>query len=169
MARARAVQEDHEAGASRLVVAFEELSSTVERTSRSLGDLAADLDAALRALGAAVERWVDEDGPAVARTAVELGDVAGLTTVIAELVGVAALHRPPDEGAGVKAVAGRAPGAHRLVKALHRQWLDVAPEQLREASFAADHRATGLAESIAGRLAGDEPGGEGGVSRVAAR
>jgi hypothetical protein len=81
-----------------------------------------------------------------------LGEVAALTTVISELVGVAALDRTPGEAAGVRDIISRSPAAHRLIKALHQRWLEVAPA-LPEATFGRDRR-TELADAIAGRLSG---------------
>jgi hypothetical protein len=161
LARAREVDVEHQRAARGVAAAFEELSATVERLGRSDNDLADEVDAAVRAMAQAVEDWVESEGPELVRTAVALGEVAALTTVISELVGVAALDRTPGDDAGVREIISRSPGAHRLIKALQQQWLEVAPD-LPEASFGRD-RPSELAESIAGRLAGgeaDQPGDE---------
>lgn len=152
--RARDLEAEHQRAARDLALSFEQLSATVERLSSGDQDLADELDAAVRAMVQAVEEWVATEGPELIRTAVALGEVAALTTVISELVGVAALDRAPGDGAGVRDIISRSPGAHRLIKALHQRWLEVAPA-LPEATFERDRR-TELADAIAGRLAGDQ-------------
>jgi hypothetical protein len=102
-----------------------------------------------------VEEWIATEGPDLLRTAVALGEVAALTTVISELVGVAALDRAPGESAEVRELAARSPAAHRLIRALQQRWLEMAPV-LPEATFGHGRR-TQLADAIAGRLAVDEP------------
>ena len=152
---AREIETEHRRAARDVQAAFEELSTTVERLSRTDDDLAEQVDAAVRALAQAVEDWVQREGPELIRTAAALAEVAALTTVISELVGVAALDGSPGEDDCVREIISRSPGAHRLIRALRQQWLDVVPE-LPAATFGPD-RTGELADSIAGRLAGDEP------------
>ena len=154
LARAREIASEHVREGREVAAGFEELSATVERLSRADGDLADEVDAAVRAMARAVEDWVETEGPELVRTAGALGEVAALTTVISELVGVAALDRAPGDDAGVRDIISRSPGAHRLIKALQQQWLEVAPH-LPPATFGRD-RSSEFAESIAGRLAGEE-------------
>jgi hypothetical protein len=79
-----------------------------------------------------------------------LGEVAGLTTVISELVGIAALGRKPGDAAGVREIIARSPGSHRLIRALRRQWLEVAPATLPEATFSS--RSSGaITDILSGR------------------
>lgn len=66
-------------------------------------DLAGELDRALMALTAAIDDWI------------------------------AALGRKPGEAAGVGDIVARSPGSRRLIRALRRQWLEVAPAALPEA------------------------------------
>lgn len=152
LAQAREIGSEHERSARVLGAAFAELSATVEHLARADDELALEVDAALRALAAAVEIWVDVEGPELIRTAVALGEVASLTTVISQLVGIVAADRTPAERAGVHEIISRSPGAHRLVRALSRRWLEIDPAHLPEASFAA-LKSSGLADAIAGRLA----------------
>ncbi len=154
LAQARELAAEHESAARDVAAVFEELSSVAQVLTRSDSDLADDVAAAVRAMTAAVAEWVESEGPELVRTAVALGEVAALTTVISELVGVAELDRTPGDDAAVREIVSRSPAAHRLIKALQQQWLEVAPE-LPEASFAHVRRSE-LAEAIAGRLAGDE-------------
>lgn len=135
IATAREIGVDHDRAAADLSAAFEELSSAVDQVVRTDDDLAGELDRALLALTAAVDDWIAAEAPELVRTAIALGEVAGLTTVISELVGIAALGRPPGEGAGVSEIIARSPGSHRLIRALRRQWLEVAPATLPPATF----------------------------------
>ncbi|MEJ7628188.1 MAG: hypothetical protein WKF54_01185 [Nocardioidaceae bacterium] len=153
VAQARGIASEHDRGARALGSVFEEVSATCERLARLDGDLAEEVEAALRALAAAVEQWVEVEGPELVRTAAALGEVAALTTVISELVGIAALDGAPEHGPGVRDIVSRSPGAHRLIRALQQTWLEVAPMNLPEATFALGRRGD-LAETIAGRLAG---------------
>ncbi|MBA2774226.1 MAG: hypothetical protein H0U36_09320, partial [Nocardioidaceae bacterium] len=98
------------------------------------------------------------EAPELLRTAIALGEVAGLTTVISELVGIAALGRKPGEAAGVSDIIARSPGSHRLIRALRRQWLEVAPAALPEATFAI-RQSGGLNRRMSGRRAGAAPAG----------
>ena len=148
MARELAVE--HERAAGELAAAFEELSTSIEQTVDPHDDLAAELDRALLVLTAAVEEWMADQAPELLRTALTLGEVAGLTTVIAELIGIAALGRNPGDDDEVAAVVAKSPGSHRLIKALQQQWLDVAPADLPEATFAVPRSGT-LADALAGR------------------
>jgi hypothetical protein len=154
LVRARAIEAEHGRAARGVATVFEELSGAAEAVTRADTDLAEELAGAVRAMISAVEEWVETEGPELVRTAVALGEVAALTTVISELVGVAALDRRPGDDAAVQEIISRSPAAHRLVKALRQQWLELAPT-LPEASFGRDRRSE-LADSIAGRLAGDE-------------
>lgn len=141
LASAREVEDEHQQAATDLRTAMEDLSEAIADIQRADDDLAADLVRALSGLWLAVEEWVEAQAPELLRTATSLGEVAGLTTVISELVGVAALDRNPDEQAGVKQLISRSPGSHRLIRALRRQWVDVAPDSLPAATFA-DRRST---------------------------
>jgi hypothetical protein len=152
--RAREIGAEHQRAARDVAAAFEELSAVAEVLTRAESDLADELAAAVRAITQAVQEWVEVEGPELVRTAGALGEVAALTTVISELVGVAALDRAPGEDAAVQRTISRSPAAHRLIKALQQQWQEVVP-RLPEASFGRERR-SGLADSIAVRLAGDE-------------
>jgi hypothetical protein len=149
IASAREIAAEHDRAARDLAGVFEDLSSTVTRVSTGDDDLAADLDRALLALAAAVEDWIEAEGPELVRTAMALGEVAGLTTVISELVGIAALGRNPGEAEGVSEIIARSPGSHRLVRALRRQWHEIAPAALPPATFAV-RRVSGLEERLEG-------------------
>lgn len=153
VARARDIAAAHDRGARDVAAAFEELSTIGEQQVSAESDLAEEVEAALRALAEAVQEWVEAEGPGLVRTAAALGEVAALTTVISELVGVAALGRTPADGAGVRDIISRSPAAHRLIRALHQTWLEVAPASLPEATFAPSRRGE-LADAIAGRLSG---------------
>jgi ABC-type transporter Mla subunit MlaD len=150
IATARELGVEHDRAAADLVAAFEELSSAVEQIAAADDDLAGDLDRALLALTAAVDDWIAAEAPELLRTAIALGEVAGLTTVISELVGIAALGRNPGEAEGVGEIIARSPGSHRLIRALRQQWLEVAPVTLPEATFAV-RRSVDLADALAGR------------------
>ncbi len=91
---------EHDRAAADLTGAFEELSGAVEQIVRADDDLAGELDRALIASTAAIDEWIAAEAPELLRTAIALGEVAGLTTVISELVGIAALGRKPGEAAG---------------------------------------------------------------------
>jgi hypothetical protein len=153
IATARELGDEHERAAGDLAAAFEELSAAVAQIARPDEDLAGDLDRALLGLTAAVDDWIDAEAPELLRTAIALGEVAGLTTVISELVGIAALGRNPGEAEGVSEIIARSPGSHRLIRALRQQWLEVAPMTLPEATFAV-RRSGGLADAVAGGRAG---------------
>jgi len=150
IALARELGIDHERAAADLAAAFEELSTSIEQVVDPHDDLPAELDRALLGLSAAVEDWMAAEAPELLRTALTLGEVAGLTTVISELIGIAALGRNPGEAEGVSELVARSPGSHRLIKALRQQWRDVAPAALPEATFAR-RRSPGLAQALAGR------------------
>lgn len=150
LALARELGIDHERAAADLAAAFEELSTSIEQVVDPHDDLPAELDRALLGLSAAVEDWMAAEAPELLRTALTLGEVAGLTTVISELIGIAALGRNPGEAEGVSELVARSPGSHRLIKALRQQWRDVAPAALPEATFAR-RRSPGLAQALAGR------------------
>lgn len=154
LVQARDVEVEHRRGAKELITAFESLAAVATTLTVAHADLAADLNAALLARSEAVERWIEQEAPALLRSAATLSEVAGLTTVISDLVGVAALHRTPEEAAGARAVVAGSPAAYRLIKALHTRWAEVAPNSLPAASFAAARR-TGLADALAPRD-GDE-------------
>ncbi len=141
---------EHDRAAADLAVAFEELSASVDQIIRVDEDLAAELDRALVALTAAIEDWMQAEAPELLRTALALGEVAGLTTVISELIGSAALGRNPADAAGVREIVVRSPGSHRLIRALRRQWLDVAPATLPAATFSV-RRPGALADMLSGR------------------
>ncbi|MGH3446936.1 MAG: hypothetical protein ACRDQA_19475 [Nocardioidaceae bacterium] len=165
-AEAQELAAEHEAASRNLVVAFEELSACIARVTRGMHDLAGELDQALRALTAAVDEWVAAESAQLLRTAQSLGEVAGLTTVVSELVGVAALGRTPGEAEGVGEIIARSPGSHRLIRALRKQWVEVAPDHLPQATFVGT-QSRGLADALSGRRAAspDEgaanPGGRG--------
>lgn len=150
IATARELGTEHDRAAADLAAAFEELSSSVEQIATADDHLASDLDRALLALTAAVDDWIASEAPELLRTAIALGEVAGLTTVISELVGIAALGRNPGDAEGVSKIIARSPGSHRLIRALRKQWLEVAPMTLPEATFAI-RRSGGLAGAMAGR------------------
>jgi len=150
IATAREIGIEHDRAAADLAGAFEELSGAVEQIVRSDEDLAGELDRALLALTAAVDEWIAAEAPELLRTAIALGEVAGLTTVISELVGIAAFGRSPGEAVGVGDIIARSPGSHRLVRALRRQWQEVAPAALPEATFSI-RRSGGIGDRLAGR------------------
>lgn len=154
---AREIGVDHDRAAADLVVAFEELGGAVEQIVRADEDFAGELNLALVALTAAVDEWIEAEGAELLRTAISLGEVAGLTTVISELVGIAALGRNPDEASGVREVISRSPGSHRLIRALRKQWLEAAPATLPEATFTI-YRSGALADALAGRRVQPERG-----------
>lgn len=149
--QAREIGSEHERAARVLGTAFEELSATVEYLGRADAEIASGVDAALLALAAAVEAWVDAEGPELVRTAVALGEVAALTAVISELVGITVSDRVPAAGEGVHDAISQSPAAHRLMRALGRRWLAVDPASLPEATFARRQRSE-LTDAIAGRL-----------------
>lgn len=149
LAQARDIQSEHQRDAASLVAAFESLSTAAGTLTAAQTDLAGELDAAILAMTAAVDRWIEQEGPELLRSTASLSDVAGLTTVIFDLVGVAALKRIPGDAAGATAVAAGSPAAHRLIKALHRRWLEGAPQSLPDASFASLRR-TDLSDALAG-------------------
>ncbi len=150
IATAREIGTEHDRAAADLAAAFEELSGAVKQIALADDDVAGELDRALLALNAAVDDWIASEAPELLRTAMALGEVAGLTTVISELVGIAALGRNPGEAEGVSDIIARSPGSHRLIRALRKQWLEVAPQTLPQATFAV-RRPGGLAEAVAGR------------------
>lgn len=152
MAQARDIADEHQRGARSLIAAFESLGAVARALLAAHSDLATDLDTALLARSEAVDRWIEQEAPALLRSAATLSEVAGLTTVISDLVGVAALDRTPEEAAGARAVVAGSPAAYRLIKALHSRWAEVAPESLPAASFAAARR-TGLVDALAPRTA----------------
>jgi hypothetical protein len=163
IATARELSVEHDRAAADLAAAFEELSSAVNQIAAVEEDLAGELDRTLLALTAAVEDWLAAEAPELLRTAMSLGEVAGLTTVISELVGIAALGRDPGDAEGVSEIVARSPGSHRLIRALRQQWLEMAPA-LPDASFAVSPTG-GLADALAGRrqwsTGPDKPGPDG--------
>ncbi len=161
IAAARELGVEHDRAAADLTGAFEELSGAVEQIVRADDDLAGELDRALIALTAAIDDWIAAEAPELLRTAIALGEVAGLTTVISELVGIAALGRKPGEAAGVSDLIARSPGSHRLIRALRRQWLEVAPAALPEATFSI-RQSGGLESRMSGRRTGAPAAAAGG-------
>jgi len=111
----------------------------------------------------AVDAWIETEGLELLRSAGSLTEVAGLTTVISDLVGVAALSRRPVDAAGASTVVAGGPAAHRLIKALHQRWLEVAPESLPNATFASTRR-TDLLDALDGGA--PVPPCEGGAERA---
>ncbi len=161
IATARELGVEHDRAAADLAAAFEELSGAVEQIVRTDDDLAGELDRALVALTAAIDDWMAAEAPELLRTAIALGEVAGLTTVISELVGIAALGRKPGDAVGVGEVISRSPGSHRLIRALRRQWLEVAPATLPQATFASRSSPGSMSDILSGRrtATGDTAGG----------
>jgi hypothetical protein len=145
---AREIGTEHDRAATELAVAFEVLATATDLALAGQANLATDLDTALSALESAIDEWIEAEGPELVRTAMALSEVANLTTVISELVGIAALGRVPADDEGVRETIARSPGSHRLVRALRRQWLELAPQSLPEASFGT--RARTVASIVAG-------------------
>jgi hypothetical protein len=158
LAVAREVGAEHDRAAAQLGVAFEDLSGTIAELDPAEDDLATELSRALAALSRAVESWVEAEAAELIRTALALREVAGLTVVISELVGIAALGRTPGEPDGVGEIIARSPASHRLVQALQRRWSDLAPSALTEASFATVG-ATPLADRLEGKAGRTQPAG----------
>lgn len=136
MSSAHEVAQEHERDAAALALAFEDLSSVAQHVADPTTDLASDLDASLSALGAALDDWIATEGPQLLRAVAALGDVAALTTVISQLMGVATARQSPASAEEVQGVVAKAPGSHRLIRALRQQWAEIAPEALPAASFA---------------------------------
>lgn len=155
VAAAREIGLDHDRAAADLASVFEDLSGAVGHLVRADEDLAGELDRAMVALTAAVEEWIADEAADLLRTAIALSEVAGLTTVISELVGIAALGRNPGEAQGVSEIIARSPGSHRLIRALHKQWLEMAPAALPAATFSI-RQGGGLADALAGRRGSGE-------------
>ncbi|MGH3508210.1 MAG: hypothetical protein ACRDO2_13500 [Nocardioidaceae bacterium] len=158
IASAREIGAEHDRAARDLAGAFEDLSSLLAELPGRDDDLAADLDRALLALATPVDDWIEAEGPELIRTAIALGEVAGLTTVISELVGIAALGRNPGDAEGVGEIIARSPGSHRLIRALRRQWQEVAPEALPSATFAVS-RVPGIGGRLDGATLDGDPHG----------
>jgi hypothetical protein len=156
---AREIEVQHDRAAHDLAVAFEQLTEATQVLSSGLALLAADLDVALTRLEVAIGQWIEAESAELVRTALALVEVADLTTVVSELVGVAALGRTPGEADGVQETIARGPASHRLVKALRRDWLELAPESLPEASFGQRDRS--IARIVAGLGTDDDSRGVG--------
>lgn len=156
LAAAREVEQEHERAAGDLAAAFEDLSAAVRGLMEPSADLAADLDYALLTLSAALDDWVATEASELLQTALALGDVAALTTVISELVGIPGLGRCPADTREVHEVVAKTPGSHRLIRALRQQWVDVAPVALPEASFAG--RSAGRPRRLARSLEDNDNG-----------
>ncbi len=154
---------DHESAAATLRRAVDEVAGSLDGRDRL--DLADELGHAAAALTVAVEQWVQEQAAEMAATAESLVQVAGLTRVVTELLGVTGLDRAPIEDDDVAAMASRGASAHRLLGALSRAWTDVAPTSLPIATFAVVGGSAGgvLADRVAGRTNADAPG-EGGAT-----
>lgn len=144
---AREILSAHEAAAAALCAPFDDFAEVLIRRSDDV-DLAAELDQAVGRLTDEVDAWIGENADELVATATALGQVAGLTTVVTELLGVSSFDRVPEDADGVKEIVGRSPGSHRLVRALRRHWNDVAPESLPAATFGQGRR-DDLAELLA--------------------
>lgn len=146
----RELAAEHERAAADLRRGLESFSEAVASLAASDDDLPADLDRALTGLETAVEEWIEAEGPELLRTARSLAEVVELTTVVSELVGIAALGRTPGDAHGVGALVARSPASYRLVRALRQQWADLPPEALADASFADRRYSRG--ETVRARL-----------------
>lgn len=146
LARADALAEEHLGAASTAAAAAETL---VEATRTEPDDalLAEGLGRGLGALHAAIGQWVRDAGEQLDRATASVDTVVELTAVVPTLIGLGSAG--DDAAAKAAGIAGRAPGSHRLQRALARTWPPPDLEDLPEASFAGE-RTTSLGDRLRG-------------------
>ncbi len=147
--RANLLAAQHEQEAAALVVACEDLIAVA--SVQHDDDIAAMLGRGFTGLREAVEVWLREASDEVRRTTGELTDVADVTAVAPQLVGVGVAA---DGISSQKAweIAQRAPASYRLQEVLRRDWSSVRAPTLQSASFGGEARAPG--RGIADRIRG---------------
>ncbi|UYM05897.1 hypothetical protein [Solicola gregarius] len=156
--RAAELAAGHEREAAGLVGACEDLIASVSVDRRDDEDLASALARGFGGLREAVDEWIRGVSDEVQRTTGELDDVADVTAVAPQLIGVGA---PAGGITSDKAweIAAKAPASYRLKEALRRDWPESAPPSLQPASFdRPDRRSPGRA--IADRIRGINRGGD---------
>lgn len=146
LAHADTLAEEHLAAASTAAAAAETLVDAA-RTERDETVLADGLGRALGALHAAIGQWVRDAGEQLDRATASVETVVELTAVVPTLIGLGSASA--DATAKAAGIAGRAPGSHRLQRALARSWPPPDLEDLPEASFAGE-RTTSLGERLRG-------------------
>lgn len=154
--RAAALATHHKQEATELVGACEDLIATV--STKHDDDVAAMLGRGFTGLREAVEVWLREASEEVRRTTGELEDVAEVTAVAPQLVGVGA---SADGISSEKAwqIAATSPASYRLQEILRRDWSTTAPRSLRPASFG-ERDVGSSGRTIAERLRGITRGGD---------
>lgn len=130
--RAAALATRHEQEATELVGACEDLIAIA--SAKHDDDVAALLGRGFTGLREAVEAWLREASAEVRRTTGELDEVAEVTAVVPQLVGVGARA---DGISSQKAweIAAKAPASYRLQEVLRRDWSGARPPGLHPASF----------------------------------
>lgn len=130
--RAGELEQQHQRGAADLVRASEDLIAVVTVDRSDEQDLAGTLSRGFNGLREAVDAWIREVSAQIGRTTGTLDEVAEVTAVVPQLVGVGATaHGISSEKAWE--IAARAPASHRLQEALRRDWTD--EPELPAASF----------------------------------
>lgn len=153
--RAAALALRHEQEATELVGGCEDLIATV--SAKPDDDVAAMLGRGFTGLREAVETWLREASDEVRRTTGELDDVADVTAVAPQLVGVG-VGSDGISSARAWEIAAKAPASHRLQEVLRRDWSGTRTPTLRPASFAGRAvRSSG--QAIADRIRGITRGG----------
>lgn len=133
--RAAAIATRHEQEAAELVGACEDLIAVVSVKRDGDVDVAAMLGRGFTGLREAVEAWLREASDEVRRTTGELADVAEVTAVAPQLVGVGSTANGISSQKAWE-IAANAPASYRLQEVLRRDWSNVRAPALRSASFA---------------------------------
>lgn len=155
--RATLLTAQHEQEAAGLVGACEDLIAVV--SVKHDGDIAAMLGRGFAGLREAVEVWLREASDEVRRTTGELTDVAEVTAVAPQLVGVGVAAEGISSQKAWE-IAKSAPASYRLQEVLRRDWSSVRAPTLPSASFASgENRSSG--RRIADRIRGITRGSEG--------
>ncbi|MGH3359318.1 MAG: hypothetical protein ACRDO7_10980 [Nocardioidaceae bacterium] len=111
----------HQQGAADLVRASEDLIAVVTVDRSGEQDLASTLNRGFTGLREAVDQWIKDVSKEIGRTTGTLDDVAEVTAVVPQLVGVGA------NASGISSqkaweIAAKAPASYRLQEALRRDW-----------------------------------------------
>lgn len=113
----------HELGAADLVRASEDLIAVLAAGRKDERDLASTLNRGFTGLREAVDQWIRDVSSQIRRTTGTVDDVAEVTAVVPQLVGVGA------SASGITSqkaweIAAKAPASYRLQEALRRDWTD---------------------------------------------
>ncbi|UPK73819.1 hypothetical protein MU582_15435 [Nocardioidaceae bacterium SCSIO 66511] len=148
----------HDQEAADLVGSCEDLIAAVSTGNRDEEDLASALSRGFGGLREAVDEWIRGVSIEMQTTTGEVDDVAEVTAVAPQLIGVGAGSGPITSEKAWQ-IAAKAPASYRLKEALRRDWPESERPTLQPASFAKPERRS-TARSIADRIRGITRGGD---------